>query len=95
MEVKFRATLTLGMEGDECLALSADKAVSLLIGQDVGWAPDLVWILWISLPLPEAKPRFIGGHIHSLNRTLPELSRSSVADREIVSSSYHGAPLRL
>ena len=56
MEVKLRATLTSGMEGDECLALSADKAVSLLIGQDVGWAPESVWILWISLPLPEAKP---------------------------------------
>ena len=56
MEVKFHATLTLGMEGDVCLTSSADKVVSLLIGQDVGWAPDLVWILWISLPLPEAKP---------------------------------------
>ena len=84
MEVKFRATLTLGMEGDECLALSADKAVSLLIGKDVGWAPESVWILWISLPLPEGKPQFLGGHIHSLNRTLPELSRSSVADRGIM-----------
>jgi len=56
MEVKFHATLTLGMEQDVCLNSSADKAVSLLIGQDVGWAPESVWILWISLPLPEAKP---------------------------------------
>jgi hypothetical protein len=56
MEVKLHATLTSVMEGDENLALSAEKAASLLIGQDVGRAPESVWMLWISLPPPEAKP---------------------------------------
>jgi len=53
MGVKLHATLTSVMEKDETLALSADKAASLLIEQDVGWAPESVWI---SLPPPEAKP---------------------------------------
>jgi hypothetical protein len=91
---KFHATFTLIMEGGDCLALSADKAASLPNGQDVDWVPELVWILLISQPLTEAKLRLLGNHTHSLNRTLPELSRSSVSDYEIVNCSYHGAFLR-
>jgi len=67
---KTQCNLNLGNGRGECLALSADKAASLLIGQNVGWAPESVWILRISLPLPEAKPRFLGCHTQSLNRTM-------------------------
>jgi hypothetical protein len=83
------------MEGDECLASTMDKAALLPIGQNVGWAPDSVRILWISLPPPEAKLRFLGGHIHRLNTALPDLFRSSVADCEIMNFSYRGANLWL